>query len=65
MWQWTLRLALPLLLFLSGKVLYWIWFDNVYGGVDACDIVGGLALAVCAVVVALWAVGSWCSEDVS
>ncbi len=64
-WRWTLRLALPLLIFLSGKVLYWIWFDNVYGRVDWCDIVGGLALAVGAAVVALWAFGSWCSEDVS
>jgi hypothetical protein len=64
-WRWTLRLALPLLLFLSGKVLYWIWFDNVYGSVDGCDIVGGLVLAIGAAVVALWALGSWCSEDVS
>jgi hypothetical protein len=56
---------LPLLLFLSGKVLYWIWFDNVYAQVVGCDVEGGLALATGASVVAVWALGSWCSQDIS
>ena len=64
-WRWTLRLALPLLLFLSGRVLYWIWFDNVYAQVVGCDVEGGLALATGASVVAVRALGSWCSQDIS
>jgi hypothetical protein len=63
-WRWVLRLSLPFLIFLSGKVLYWIWFDNIYGRTDWCDIIGGLPLALGTAVVTLWALGSWCSKDV-
>jgi hypothetical protein len=62
-WRWTLRLALPLLVFLSGLVLYWIWFDRAYGVIGWDTIVVGLPLAIEAGAVALWSVGVWCSKD--
>ena len=62
-WRWILRLALPLLAFLSGLVLYWIWFDQAYGGTEWTTIVVGLPLAVEAAAVALWSVSAWSSND--
>lgn len=64
-WLWVLRLLLPVLILLSARVLYWIWFDNPYGGINWCDIVGGGSLTVGAAIVAVWAIGSWCSKSVS
>ncbi|SKA12247.1 hypothetical protein SAMN02745126_03674 [Enhydrobacter aerosaccus] len=64
-WLWILRVLLPVLAILSGRVLYWIWFDNPYGGINWYDIVGGIALALCTIIVSLWAVGSWCSKSVA
>lgn len=63
-WLWVLRLLLPVLILLSARVLYWIWFDNPYGRINWCDIVGGSALALGAAIVSLWAIGSWCSTRV-
>jgi hypothetical protein len=62
-WRWILRLALPVLAFLSGLVLYWIWFDQAYGGTEWTTIVVGLPLAVEAAAVALWSVSAWSSND--
>jgi len=61
LWQWVLRFALPLLTALGGLVLYWIWFDNIYGR-HWSDTVGGSALAVTLVLVAIWSVGAWFSD---
>ncbi|WIM12845.1 hypothetical protein [Enhydrobacter sp.] len=61
LWQWVLRLALPLLTALGGLVLYWIWFDNVYGR-HWSDTVGGSALAVTLVLVGVWSIGAWFSD---
>jgi hypothetical protein len=63
MWRWILRLALPSLAFLTGLVLYWIWFDQAYGGTEWTTIFIGLPLAIEAVAVALWSVSAWCSND--
>jgi hypothetical protein len=57
----VLRLALPLLTALGSLVLYWIWFDNVYGR-HWSDTVGGSALAVTLVLVAAWSIGAWFSD---
>jgi hypothetical protein len=63
LWRWILRLALPTLVFLSGLVLYWIWFDQAYGGTEWTTIVVGLPLAVEAIAVTLWSVSAWSSND--
>lgn len=63
LWRWILRLALPLLVFLTGLVLYWIWFDQAYGGIGWTTIIVGLPLAFEAVAAALWSVSAWCSND--
>lgn len=61
LWQWILRFALPLLTVLGGTVLYWIWFDNVYGH-HWGNTIGGIALAVTMVLIAVWSVGAWCTD---
>ncbi len=62
-WRWTLRLALPLLVFVSGLALYWIWFDHAFGVTRWDTIVVGLPLAIEAAAVSLWSVSVWCSTD--
>jgi hypothetical protein len=61
LWQWILRLALPILTVLGSTVLYWIWFDNVYGH-HWGNTIGGIALAVTMLLVAVWSIGAWCSD---
>jgi hypothetical protein len=61
--RWILRLALPILVYLSGQVLYWIWFDNVYGPPDLGGFLAGIPLAIVAIAAAIWAVGVWSSAD--
>ena len=63
LWRWTLRLALPLLTFLTGLALYWIWFDHAYGGTEWTTFVVGLPLAVEGAAVALWSISAWSSND--
>jgi hypothetical protein len=63
LWRWTLRLALPLLTFLTGLALYWIWFDHAYGGTEWTTFVVGLPLAIEGAAVALWSVSAWTSND--
>ncbi|MBS0224500.1 MAG: hypothetical protein JSR91_27600 [Proteobacteria bacterium] len=63
LWRWTLRLALPTLAFLSGLALYWIWFDQAYGGTEWTTIIVGLPLAVEAAAVTLWSISAWSSND--
>ena len=63
LWRWTLRIALPLLTFLTGLALYWIWFDQAYGGTEWTTIIVGLPLAIEAAAVALWSVSAWSSND--
>ena len=52
---------MPLLTALGSLVLYWIWFDNIYGR-HWSDTVGGSALAVTLVLVAIWSIGAWFSD---
>ena len=61
LWQWVLRLALPLLTAMGSVVLYWIWFDNVYGR-HWGNTVGGIALAVTMFLVLIWSICSWFSD---
>lgn len=63
LWRWTLRIALPLLTFLTGLALYWIWFDHAYGGTEWTTFVVGLPLAVEGAAVALWSISAWSSND--
>jgi len=43
-WHWVVRLVLPVLVFLAGQVLYWLWFDNIYAR-NWANIVGGFWIA--------------------
>ncbi len=63
LWRWTLRLALPTLAFLTGLALYWIWFDQAYGGTEWTTIIVGLPLAIEAAAVTLWSISAWSSKD--
>src|SRR6185437_12468695 len=56
--QWALRFILPVLLALCGLLIFWIWFDNVYGR-DSWSFVGGLLVALPAVPLSLWTLGIW------
>jgi hypothetical protein len=62
-WRWTLRLALPTLVFLSGLALYWIWVDRVFGTTSWDTFMVGLPLAVEATAAAIWSIGVWCAKD--
>jgi hypothetical protein len=62
-WRWTLRLALPLLFFVSALSLYWIWFDRAFGVAGWDTVVVGLPLAAEAGAVALWSIAVWCARD--
>lgn len=62
-WRWTLRLALPLLVAVTGLVLYWIWFDSSDGGIGWPAIVTGVPLLFVAAAATLWTVIAWCSKD--
>jgi hypothetical protein len=57
-WLWMLRLVLPIILGLCGQLIFWMWFNNVYG-LNAWSVVGGVLLGGVAVLVALWAWHSW------
>jgi hypothetical protein len=61
--RWILRLVLPVLVYLSGQVLYWIWFDNVYGPPDLGGFLAGAPLLVVAIAAGIWAIGVWSSAD--
>jgi hypothetical protein len=61
--RWALRLLLPLILALCGQLVFWMWFDNVYGP-DVWSVVGGSVLAVVSVPVALWTWHSWLPDEV-
>ncbi len=61
LWQWVLRLALPLLTAMGSVVLYWIWFDNAYGR-HWGNTVGGIALAVTMLLVLIWSICTWFSD---
>ena len=60
-WTWVLRLCLPLLMVVSVKALQWLWVDNIYG-TRWLDIVGGTALALGLLSIALWCVCVWLSD---
>jgi hypothetical protein len=60
-WNWVLRLCLPILMVVSVKALQWLWVDNIYG-TRWLDIIGGTALALGLLSIALWCVGVWLSD---
>jgi hypothetical protein len=59
-WTWVLRLCLPVLIVVSVKALQWLWVDNIYG-TRWLDIVGGTALALGLLSIALWCACVWLS----
>jgi len=61
-WRWLFRLLLPLAASLSGALLYWLWVDNVYGG-TWFDLVGGIVLAIVAVLILIWSASAWFFGD--
>jgi hypothetical protein len=61
--RWIIRLALPILIYLSGQVLYWIWVDNVYGPPGWQGFLSGLPLVIVAVAATIWAIAIWSSGD--
>jgi hypothetical protein len=60
--RWALRLLLPMILALCGQLIFWMWFDDIYGP-NVWSIVGGSLLAMVAVPVALWAWHSWLPDE--
>jgi hypothetical protein len=61
-WMWVPRLCLPMLLAVCVKALHWLWIDNVYG-TRWLDIVGGTALALGLIPIALWCVCAWLGDS--
>lgn len=57
---WVSRLALPVIAYLIGQVLYWLWFDNPHVGNHLGDMIGGLSLGVVLVLVLVLTLTSWC-----
>jgi hypothetical protein len=60
--RWALRLLLPLILALCGQLIFWMWFDDVYGP-NTWSIVGGSLLAAVTIPVALWTWYSWLPDE--
>jgi hypothetical protein len=50
---WLLRAALGAALVLCGVLIFWMWFDNVYGASIFCDI-GGLILLLLILLLSGW-----------
>lgn len=61
-WTWVVRLVLPVVLYLAGQVLYWIWIDNVYAH-NWTSIVGGVWIAFTMAMIALWLLCVWISTE--
>jgi hypothetical protein len=61
-WSWTLRLVLPVLIFLADLVLYWLWSD-VDAGAKGYALAEAVPLAVAAAALLIWAVGAWIAPD--
>jgi hypothetical protein len=60
--RWMFRLLLPVILALCGLLIFWMWFDDVYGP-NAWSIAGGALMVVVAVPVALWTWHSWLPQN--
>jgi hypothetical protein len=55
---WFLRAALASAAVLCGVLVFWLWFDNVYGP-SICGDVGGLLLLVSTGLLTRWAWRAW------
>ncbi|HZP99077.1 MAG TPA: hypothetical protein VFB13_06045 [Reyranella sp.] len=55
--RWALRLALLLVVALSGLVIYWIWFEP--GKASWLQLAGTFPLALSVILVAIWAACAW------
>ena len=64
LWPWVVRLVLPVLLYLAGQVLYWLWFDNIYA-YNWANVVGGLWIAFTMAIIVLWTVCAWLATEES
>jgi hypothetical protein len=63
-WHWVVRLVLPVLVFLAGQVLYWLWFDNIYAR-NWANIVGGFWIAFTLAIIMVWLVCAWFASEES
>jgi hypothetical protein len=63
-WHWVVRLVLPVLVFLAGQVLYWLWFDNIYAR-NWANIVGGFWIAFTLAIILVWLVCAWFATEES
>ncbi|WIM11334.1 hypothetical protein [Enhydrobacter sp.] len=59
---WLLRLLLPVILGLCCQLIFWMWFNDVYGP-NGWSIVGGVILVFVAAPVALWTWYSWLPQE--
>lgn len=59
---WLLRLLLPVILGLCCQLIFWMWFNNVYGP-NSWSIAGGVLLVFVAAPVALWTWYSWLPQE--
>jgi hypothetical protein len=57
-WNWLLRLVLPVTLGLCGQLIAWMWFRTPYP-LDAWSISGGVVLIVVSLLLAVWTWHSW------
>jgi hypothetical protein len=61
--RWTLRIVLPMLIVLSGLLIYWLSFDDVYNAYWLYGVCATVLLVALAAVLALWALVSWVSKE--
>ncbi len=59
---WMLRLLLPVILGLCCQLIFWMWFNDVYGP-NSWSIAGGVMLVFVAAPVALWTWYSWQPQE--
>ncbi len=59
---WVIRLLLPVILGLCCQLIFWMWFNDVYGP-NSWSIVGGVLLVFVAAPVALWTWYSWLPQE--
>jgi hypothetical protein len=60
---WSSRLVFPVITYLLGQALYWLWFDSSSTANRLGNVVSGLSLIVVFVPAGISSLLSWCFSE--